>query len=250
MEGPINTRERELNVIKEVDALLSYNEIEHSIVASHNLTAKNIFKCPWVLNSERTASTPAFDQRNGIAFLGSFNHTPNAEAVKYFVNSVMPLLREQLPGVVLKIYGSRMTKEIEELASDDVLIMGYAESLASVYDNCRIFIAPLLSGAGIKGKVLESMAYGVPSVLSPVAAEATGLVHGVSTLIANTEQEWTDSIRCLYLDESLWNNIAQASHDLVTTNYSRSNALREFSLLMEYLELDPAISRPDMFKCG
>ena len=250
MDGPIDTRRRELNVIKEVDALLSYNEIEHSIIASHNLSVNNIFKCPWVLNPQRSESTPTFSERSGIAFLGSFNHTPNAEAVKYFVNSVMPELRKEMPGIELKIYGSRMTKDIEELACDDVLIMGYAETLSAVYDSCRIFIAPLLSGAGIKGKVLESMSYGVPSVLSPVAAEATGLAHGTSALIANNEQEWTDHIKRLYVDEELWNSIAEASHELVTNNYSRSNALSELSKLMEYLELDPANSRPKMFKYG
>jgi len=246
MEGPLNTRERELNVIKQVDALLSYNEVEHSIVASHNLTEKNIFKCPWILTPKE--SNIAFDERKDIAFLGSFNHAPNGEAVHYFVKNVMPGLREALPDVRLKVYGSRMSEDIEDLASDDVLIMGYADCLSSVYDSCRVFVAPLLSGAGIKGKVLESMAFGCPSVLSPVAAEATGLHHGTSTLIANSDSEWVECLKELYTDQKLWEKIAHACQEPVRTRYSFSNGLREMSVLMEYLELDPALNRPTYYK--
>ena len=202
LDGPINTRERELSVMRNVDAILSYNEVEHSVIVSHNLKDDNIFRCPWVLESK--LSKVPFEDRDGIAFLGSFNHTPNKEAIKYFVNTVMPLIRIKEPGIKLHIYGSKMTKEIEALASNDVIIEGYVKSLSSVFDTCRVFVAPLLSGAGIKGKVLESIAYGVPCVLSPVAAESTGLTHGVNTLIANNPDQWAEYISCLYTDSQIW----------------------------------------------
>lgn len=246
LKQPIATRDRELAVMRNVDAVLSYNEIEHSVITSHNLTSDNVFKCPWVLSSKRSAV--GFSERNGIAFLGGFNHLPNREAVKYFVSDVMPLLRISMPGVKFHVYGSSVPAEIEALACDDVVIEGFVQSLSSVFDTCRVFIAPLLSGAGIKGKVLESISYGVPCVLSPVAAEATGLSHGVSAYIASEASEWVKCIGSLYNDEATWNKMSSASQGLVESMYSFSNGLEKMGDVLRYLELDPALSRRPLFK--
>ena len=241
----LQTRDRELAVMRSVDAVLSYNEVEHSVIASHNLSVDNIFKCPWVLESK--LSQVPFERRSGIAFLGGFNHTPNREAIEYFVATVMPLLRVRIPGIKLHVYGSRVTKEIENLACDDVVIEGYVKSLSTVFDNCRVFVAPLLSGAGIKGKVLESIAYGVPCVLSPIAAESTGLTHGTNTLIAKDSKQWVDQIQSLYEDSDQWSRMSISSHRLVETQYSFENAIVGMSALFTYLELDPAVYRTATF---
>jgi len=178
LSGPKETRERELAVMHEVDAILSYNETEHEIIASHTLEAEKIFKCPWVL--EDLKSPVAFEQRQGIAFLGGFGHPPNREAVEFFIRGVVPLLRESGHTIPFHIYGSKFPEDLEYLACEDVIIEGFAETLDEVFDTCRVFVAPLLSGAGIKGKVLDSIAYAVPSVLSPVAAEATRPSSGLN----------------------------------------------------------------------
>ena len=243
---PIRTRDRELQVMREVDAVLSYNEVEHSVIASHNLIEENVFKCPWVLEDRR--SKVPFEERSGIAFLGGFNHLPNREAVKYFVQSVMPFLRIESPGIMFHVYGSKVTADIEELASDDVIIEGYVESLNIVFDTCRVFVAPLLSGAGIKGKVLESIAHGIPCVLSSVAAEATGLIDRHSVLIADEPQQWSRCIAELYTNKILWKNLADRSHELVDTLYSRSEGLSKMQDVLQYVELEPAENRSPLFR--
>ncbi len=108
-------------------------------------------------------------------------------------------------------------------------------------------IAPLLSGAGIKGKVLESIGFGVPSVLSPVAAESTGLTHRNSTFIARTNTDWIVQITTLYVDNSLWNNVSDATQTVIANDYDFKNGLREMTELFEYLELDPAQHRQSVF---
>ena len=246
MDEPMRTRDRELTVMRRVDAVLSYNEVEHSIIASHNLTEENVFKCPWVLEDKR--SIVPFQDRDGIAFLGGFNHLPNREAVKYFVDSVMPLLRISQPGIRFHVYGSRVSDDILNLASDDVIIEGFASSLSQVFDTCRVFVGPLLSGAGIKGKVLESMAYGVPSVLTPVAAEATGLTHNHSTLIANDPSEWCASIKNLYNNEVLWQKLAHNCNELVHTEYSEEQGLKRMENVLRYVEMEPADNRRRLFR--
>ena len=246
LDEPVRTRDRELMVMRRVDAVLSYNEVEHSVIASHNLTEENVFKCPWVLEDKR--SMVPFEERDGLAFLGGFNHTPNREAVKYFVDSIMPLLRIAQPGIRFHVYGSRVTDDILDLASDDVIIEGFASSLSQVFDTCRVFVGPLLSGAGIKGKVLESMAYGVPSVLSPVAAEATGLTHNHSTLIVDDPAEWCNSITSLYTNESLWKKLAHNSNSLVHTDYSVEQGLKKMENVLRFVEMEPAENKRAFFK--
>lgn len=246
IDGALETRDRELDIMRNVDAVLSYNEVEHSVIASHNLTVDNIYKCPWVLES-KLSSVP-FEDREGIAFLGGFNHTPNKEAIKYFVSTVMPLLRIAMPGIKLHVYGSNVTEEIEKLACNDVVVEGYVKSLSTVFDSCRVFIAPLLSGAGIKGKVLESIAYGVPCVLSAVAAESTGLTHGTNTLIAKTGEQWVQYISSLYNDKNRWNDMSVSCNSLVESQYSFENGLAEMADLFKFLELDPATNRPALLR--
>ncbi|MGR5254317.1 glycosyltransferase [Vibrio astriarenae] len=222
----LQTREEELAVCREADAVLCYNSTEHAVITSHILEAEKLHITPWVL--EPKSQGPSFEQREGIAFLGGFNHTPNGEAVEYLVNDIMPLLAKQRPEITLYVYGSNMPKRIQEMATDNIQMVGFAETLDGVFHDHRVFVAPLLSGAGIKGKVLESMAYNLPTVLTDVAAEGTGLTHGISTLIAHTPQEWVDAIIKLYDDKVLWSKFAENSQVLVDAKYSKEHGKKVF----------------------
>jgi hypothetical protein len=148
--------------------------------------------------------TPAFAEREGIAFIGNYNHPPNIEAVEFFAQQVMPLLRRELPGAAFHVYGTSAPASFEALARNDVIIEGYVEHLSDVFGSHRTFVAPLLSGAGIKGKVLSAMSYGAASVLSPIAAEGIPLLPGTHCLIATTPAGWVEAVTRLYEDESAW----------------------------------------------
>lgn len=198
-EAALLTQERELDVCKKADAILTYNATEHAVIQSHTLQQHNMHITPWVLESKEPG--PDFSARTGIAFLGGFNHVPNVESVEYLVHEIMPKLLVERPDIILYVYGSRMPESFRELECENVKMVGFAESLDDVFHNHRVFVAPLLSGAGIKGKVLESMAYGLPSVLTEVAAEGTGLASGISTQIAEKPGEWCEAIQSLYDDE-------------------------------------------------
>ena len=218
LDSVLKTREDELAVMNKVDAILSYNETEHAVIMSHLLKGGNIFKCPWVLD-EKAAGKP-FAEREGIAFLGGFRHHPNVEAVKFFAKEVMPKLVEAMPDITFYIYGSHPSEEVEALESENIVVKGFVENLDDVFHNHRLIVAPLLSGAGIKGKVLEAMAYGTPQVLTDVAAEATGLSHKISALMAKTPDEWVDCIKAGYEDEQLWSRLSENSMTLAKEQFS------------------------------
>lgn len=226
LEKALVTRQQELAVCQQVDAILCYNTTEHAVITSHILDVEKLHLTPWVL--EEKPQGPSFKKRQGIAFLGGFNHTPNGEAVDYLVNDIMPLLAKQRPDICLSVYGSNMPASYKELEADNIKMVGFAETLDGVYHDHRVFVAPLLSGAGIKGKVLESMAYNLPTVLTDVAAEGTGLTHGISTLIAQEPQEWVDAIIKLYDDQTLWTKFAENSQTLVEAKYSFEHGKKVF----------------------
>ncbi|WP_444935164.1 glycosyltransferase [Microbulbifer sp. JTAC008] len=221
MSKALETREKELMVCRQADAVLCYNATEHAVITSHILEADKLHITPWVLE-EKTVG-PRFEQRQGIAFLGGYNHLPNVEAVEYLAKEVMPILLKKRPDICLYVYGSNMPDSFAQFECENIRMVGFAEHLDEVYHNHRVFVAPLLSGAGIKGKVLESMAYGLPTVLTNVAAEGTGLTNGISTLIAERPMAWADGIAKLYDDETLWCKFAENSRTLVEEQFSLEN---------------------------
>ena len=214
----IDTRDKELEIMRKVDLVVSYNEVEHAVILSHNLDSSKIAKWPWVVYPKK--NIPSFEQREHIAFLGNYRHTPNIVAVKWFVDNVIPILIKELPNIKFLIYGAHVSQEIEELESENVEVRGYVGDLAEVFNNCRIFVAPLQSGAGIKGKVLECLSYGVPSVLSPIAAEGIGVRDGFEALIAESPKEWVLAIKRLYTDAELWDKISKNALEFVKKEYS------------------------------
>jgi O-antigen biosynthesis protein len=222
----VETRTQELDVCSKVDAILTYTLTEHAVISSHIMEVEKLHVTPWVL--EEKSSGPGFVQREGIAFLGGYVHTPNVEAVEYLAKKIMPMLKKRRPDIVLYVYGSKMPEAFKSYETDNIKIVGFAEHLDDVYHNHRVFVAPLLSGAGIKGKVLESMAYGLPAVLTEVASEGTGLTHGVSTLIARKPEDWVDAIIKLYDDEKLWSRFSENELTLVKEKYSFEHGKKVF----------------------
>ncbi|SFV09278.1 Glycosyltransferase, GT2 family [Methylobacterium sp. 174MFSha1.1] len=217
MGKALTVRNDELSVMQDVDLVLSYNSVEHAVIMSHNPDSTRVMHAPWV--EKISNNIPPFEARSDVAFLGGFNHHPNREAVEFFVLAVMPLLRQK-SDMHLKVYGSNPSKEVYQLASDDVIVHGYVENVNVVFDNCRVFVAPLVSGAGIKGKVLAALAHGTPCVLSPIAAEGIGLRHGYDCFIAETPADWVEYIMRLYTNADLWLELSNRGRNLINEVYS------------------------------
>ena len=235
LSGPLATRDRELKVVREVDAVLSYNDTEHAVILSHTLRSENLFKCPWVLHVNEPEV--AFKDRRDIGFLGGFRHHPNVEAVEYFVREVMPILRDKGAGITLRVFGSHLPDHLRRLEAPDVIMEGFVDDLDEKFGRIRVMVAPLLSGAGIKGKVLQAMAYGVPQVLSPVAIEATGLVHGQSAEVANTADEWAAAIARLYNSPDQWSDFSRASISHARRHFGFQQGVEMMKRPLEYLGL-------------
>jgi len=234
----LKVRDEELAVMRRVDLVLSYTDVEQAVIVSHNGDESRVDKCPWV--AETVTDVPGFAARKDVAFLGGFGHKPNAEAVEWFVRDVMPILRRRMPGVKLRVFGSNMPDDLAETlaAEEDVVVEGWVEDVRAAYDTCRVFIAPLQSGAGIKGKVIAALAHGVPTVMSPVAAEGISVAHGTDAFIASSPEEWVDCIRKVYGSHEAWQRMSKAAH---------ASAERQFGFRAGVAQMQKALQRVDLY---
>jgi len=230
-------REQELEMMRKADVVLSYNEVEHAVIASHTDGQARVMTCPWVVDIPEKA--PPLKGRAGLSFLGSFNHHPNVEGVKWFCAEVMPLLDPAGPH--LTIYGSGMGDDVKALASDQVDPAGFVENVADAYDRHRIFVAPLLSGAGIKGKVLSAIAHGIPTILTPVAAEGIGLRSGLDCVIVEHPQDWAEAITRLSLDDKLWMSMSNAARAYAAERFSFPAGREKMKAAFEAVDLFGAV---------
>jgi GT2 family glycosyltransferase/glycosyltransferase involved in cell wall biosynthesis len=212
------TRTEEMDIINNVDVVLSYTDIEHSVIQAYTDGQASVLKCPWVVKVPDTI--PPVDQRRGMSFLGSYRHHPNAEGITWFVRNVMTALQGTGCDMPLTIYGSGMTDDIRALASDLVTPQGFVTDVSDAYHNHRISVAPLLSGAGIKGKVLSALAHGIPCIVSPIAAEGIGLRSGHDCIIAEHPNDWVKAITALQTDDDLWLSISQNARSYMRDSYS------------------------------
>jgi GT2 family glycosyltransferase len=161
-----------------------------------------------------------FDERQNIAFIAGYLHEPNVDAITYFVREIWPHIAERLPHGQLLLVGSNMPEAVRRLAGDRIRAVGYVQNLTQFLENCRLTVAPLRYGAGIKGKVISSLAHGVPVIASPLGVEGMGCEHGVHLLVADTTAEWSESVAMAYTNENLWEYLSDNGLALMREAYS------------------------------
>lgn len=184
-----------------------------------------------------------FEEREGVLFVGSFPHPPNRDAAHWLVEEIMPRVRLQDPGIRTYIVGSHPTKDIRALASESVEVLGWVPDLRDRYERSRLSVAPLRYGAGVKGKVGESLAYGLPVVTTRLGAEGMGLEDGADALVADDEEAFAAEILRAYHDADLWRRLATNGRRAIARGSSPS-VVR--SLLSEILmDIGVKLGQPD-----
>jgi glycosyltransferase involved in cell wall biosynthesis len=161
-----------------------------------------------------------FGKRKGLMFIGGFWHTPNEDAVVFFVEEILPLIRKELSDVKFICVGSNPAERILALASDAISVTGYVQDVSPFFENSRVFVSPLRYGAGMKGKIGQSMGYGLPVVTTTIGAEGIGLVNKETALIADDPGEFAEAVIEVYNDEDLWNRLSSNSIRLIEERYS------------------------------
>lgn len=228
-------KETEISIFRSVDIPIVHSPVEVDVL-------KQLYpdlKCcvlPLIFEPERT--NKSYANRQDIIFVGGYRHTPNVDAAKYFVNEIMPILRKKLPGVRCYLVGSHTPKAVQDLACDDIIIKGFVENLALLFDSIRISIAPLRYGAGIKGKVAAAIGAGLPVVATSIAVEGMALSDSENVMIADEPQLFADAITKLYQDETLWNKISNNGIAFAESNWSKEKGWEALATILTSAGID------------
>ncbi|GAA4998694.1 glycosyltransferase [Pseudoluteimonas lycopersici] len=212
------TKARELDLIARSDVTLVVSEAERALLATDAPNAR-----VEVLSNLHQLAGPggSFAARKDLVFVGGLRHPPNVDAVRWFVEDVFPNIRSRLADVRFHCIGSHVTAEIEALSAyPGVVVHGHVPDISPYMDGCRIGLAPLRYGAGVKGKVNLSMAHGQPVVATSCAVEGMHLEPGRDVLVADDAQGFADAVVALYRDEALWNTLARNGMRNVAEHFS------------------------------
>ena len=214
-------REEEFNLFAATDAttVVSQAELDYLRDAGVQSPLSVLSNVHDVAGKQRN-----FSQTAGLLFVGGYQHHPNREAVDWLCSEIMPKLRQLLPGVVLHLVGDIQPADAARLGANDILVHGHVPSIEPFLENSRINLAPLRSGAGVKGKINQAMSHGLPVVATRIAAEGMFLSHGHNALIADSAMDFAAQVARLYQDATLWQQLSDNGYVNIAEHFSSTLA--------------------------
>lgn len=224
---------REIAAIYRCDITLVISSYEMQLLQQHYQVPESLLcYCPFLLEHTLTPSAVSFEQRQHFIAIGNFRHAPNWHAVLWLKQQIWPLIRARLPKAELHIYGAYPPPKATALHNvrEGFLVKGWAEDACAVMQQARVCLAPLAFGAGLKGKLLDAMRCGTPSVTTDIGTEgmlpdsaseqATSLNNGEwAGAVANDAQGIANAAVTLYQQPELWAQCQQQGYAIVTEKF-------------------------------
>ena len=211
-------REIELALIRACDTTIVITEDEREHVRAEVPDA-DVRVVPNA--NDVAARVPPAAERDGLLFVGGFQHTPNLDAAFVLVREIMPLVWRELPECRLTIVGPHAPPQIEALASRRVTVAGWVADMTPLLEGSRAMVAPLRYGAGMKGKVTQSLAAGLPVVTTSIGAEGLPVEPGEQVLVGETAEEIAAAVVRVCRDDELWQRLSEGGLAAAETGWSR-----------------------------
>ena len=214
---------REIASILRCDSTLMVSEFEMELLQNHfKIDKKLLYHLP--IFAEIVEQLPAYDERNDFIFIGNFLHEPNWDCVKYLSDVIWPIIHLKLPDAKMLVYGAYPSQKVVELhkPNSNFHIMGRAENATDVVKNAKVVLAPIRFGAGIKGKLLEAMQCGTPSVTSSIGAEAMNGTLDWNGFVEDNPAAFVEAAIRLYSDKILWKKCQENGVEIVEQRYNKS----------------------------
>lgn len=243
--------QREIAAILRCDLTLTISEYEMALLQDeYSVPASQLLYVPFLIEIDETLPRVEFASRQHCCFIGNFRHEPNWQAVLQ-LRRIWPQIRKQLPGVELHIYGAYPPPKATALHDVKLgfLIKGWADDSRQVLAQSRLCLAPIPFGAGLKGKFIDAMLTGTPSVTTAIGAEAmtepqTGQWCGV---VAETDAELIAATVQLYQHADLWHQAQQCGDAILQKRFAKSALLPMIWQRMEQVRQELQANRLQNF---
>lgn len=244
---------REIASILRCDLSLMISEFEMELLTTtFKIDKKLLYYLPFLLDpiSKKTfEKLPSFEERNDFIFIGNFLHEPNWNAVQYLKETIWSLLRKQLPDANLHVYGAYPSQKVLQLhqPKEGFHIKGRAIDANEVVQNARVVLAPLRFGAGIKGKLIEAMQCGTPSITTSIGAESMLGNLPWNGHVTDDAIEFTKAAVQLYQDKNRWTTAQQNGITIINQRYSKELFENDFAIKIHFLRSNLSQHRLDNF---
>jgi glycosyltransferase involved in cell wall biosynthesis len=235
---------REIASILRCDLSLMISQYEIEVLTTiFKIDSALLYYLPLLLESSAIANfdkLPSFEERADFIFIGNFLHEPNWNAVLYLKESIWPLIKEKLPHAVLNIYGAYPSQKVVQLnnVKEGFVICGRAADANEVVQQARVVLAPLRFGAGIKGKLVEAMLCGTPSVTTTIGAESMQGGLQWNGFIADDVEAFSNQSVQLYQEKQLWLQAQKNGIEIINRRYLRTLFEADFNSNIERLRID------------
>ena len=247
---------REIASILRSDISLMISDVEMKLLTAHfQIRSELLHYIPFLLNpvlSEDVSNWKPFEERQHFITIGNFVHEPNWNAVLYLKQEIWPLIRKELPDAELHVYGAYSSQKVEALhsAKEGFCIKGRAADAQAVVSKARICLAPLRFGAGIKGKLVEAMQCGTPSITTAIGAEG---MHGIfewnGSVVDETVAFANAAIR-LYANKDAWVKSQQNGIQIINSFYSKEKHGNELIQRIQKVQMNIEDHRTNNFFGG
>ena len=180
-----------------------------------------------------------------LMYVGSLGWEPNAQGLLWFIREVWPQLLTRHPDLEFDIVGKGASEDLRTAVEHQpgIRLRGFVDDLQVIYRECRVSVAPLQFGSGMKVKVLDAMARGMPTVTTAVGAEGIAAEHGHHLMISRDAVSMAEHVSLLLDDQALWDRLQVKSRDLVRKHYTWqqlfNNMHREIRLALEDFTIVP-----------
>ncbi len=225
---------REIASIYRCDLSLIISEVEMDLLQNEfNIPKTILHYLPFLLESiseENKAELPQFNERWNFISIGNFLHEPNWNAVLYLKEEIWPLIKQQLPASKLEIYGAYPSQRVWNLHNEKegFLVKGRAENAAEVMQNAKVCLAPIRFGAGLKGKLIQAMQCGTPTVTTSIGVEGIAGELNWNGFIANDAKEFADKSVQLYSEENLWQDSVENGFKIINSRFNKDAFQHKF----------------------
>ncbi len=215
------TKRREQAAYSQADDVIAITEADRAALLELVPGAKTAI-LPNLHDS--TPMTNSFGNRKGLLFVGNFVHPPNADGITWFASAIWPQVQRAIPNIELTVVGADPPASLNNVRG--INVVGYVPSMIPFLSDARLSIAPLRSGAGMKGKVGEALGAGLPVIATSVASEGMHLTSGDNVVIADDADGFAQAIIRSYNDKALWTKLSNNGRRLVDAMYG-TKAVRE-----------------------
>lgn len=240
---------REISSIYRCDLTLLVSDVEKSLLTSEfQIPESLLFHLP-VFAKEIIESVPSFQERDGFMFIGNFYHEPNWDALRFLKQTIWPKIRLELPKATLNVYGAYPTQKVHDFHNpkEGFLVHGRAEDAIEVTLKAKVSLAPLRFGAGIKGKLLEAMVSGTPSVTTLIGAEGMAVSNDWGGVATSDTDDFIQGAIDLYINEVSWSNAQKRGYQIIKDRFVSSMYLDKFKMTLESIQKNKEKHRSTFF---